>query len=102
MGDPQVVLLSSLDDALSGGPLGAEGGHKRVVLAAQHEDVRVGLVHVVVEFRELPFLHRALLTPCSLCSRYDTICADVSVTYGPKKGILTTAKSKSMRKITYL
>src|SRR5215213_5640634 len=56
-----VVLLGSLHDTLPRCPPSAEGGHKRAVLAAQHDYVWVRLVYVVVEVGEHLHLHAHLL-----------------------------------------
>src|SRR5215211_3907430 len=67
LGDPQVVLLGGLTDALPGDSSCAEGGYKGAILAAQNGNVGVRLVQVVVEFRKHSLLHRApLITVCSL------------------------------------
>jgi|SRR5829696_5615158 hypothetical protein len=50
--DPEkfaVACLGGFDDALSGGPPLAGGGHEGAVLAAQDRHVRVRFVQVVVE-----------------------------------------------------
>jgi hypothetical protein len=39
-----LILLGGLEDALPGGPPGAEGGHYRAILTAQDEYVGVRLV----------------------------------------------------------
>jgi hypothetical protein len=46
-----VVFLGGGCNALRGGTTCTEVGHKGAVLAAQHDDVRVGLIQVVVELR---------------------------------------------------
>ena len=63
-----IVLLGGLHYALLGGSLCTEGSYKRTVLTAQYEDVGVGLVQVIVEFREHRFsflLHRSTSTQLS-------------------------------------
>jgi hypothetical protein len=49
-----------LENALPGSPAGAEGRHEGAVLAAQHEQVGVGLVEAVAELGQQgdPFAHR--------------------------------------------
>ena len=60
-----VVLLGGLRDAFSRGPPSAEGGHKRAVLAAQCDYVRVRLVYVVVE---LGGIFSSTLSPLRACN----------------------------------
>ena len=58
-----VVFLGGGCSALRGGTTCTEVGHKGTVLAAQHDDVRIGLIQAVVELRWLQLLN---LLPCSL------------------------------------
>ncbi len=44
---PLPVRARCFEDAVPGGAPGAEGSHEGAVLATQHQDVGVGLVHVV-------------------------------------------------------
>src|SRR5215218_4198491 len=53
----EVVLLGGLRDAFSRSPHNAEGGHKRAVLAAQCDNIRIRLVYIVVELGEHLLLH---------------------------------------------
>ncbi len=52
-----VVFLGGLYDALFGNAAGAEGCNEGTALAAQHENVRVAFVQVVVKCRELILIH---------------------------------------------
>ena len=47
-----VVFLGGIEEALPGSPCCAEGGHEGTVFAAQDENVRVGLIQVVVKLRK--------------------------------------------------
>src|SRR5918994_7934610 len=53
----EVVLLGGLRDASPRSPPSAEGCHKRAVLAAQCDYVRVRLVYVIVELGEHLLFH---------------------------------------------
>jgi hypothetical protein len=58
----EVVFLGGLRDAFSHSTPSAEGGHKRAVLAAQCDYVRVRLINVVVELGEHLLLHALSFT----------------------------------------
>src|SRR5215212_9695364 len=65
-----VVRLGGLQDTLPRGPLSAEGGHKRAVLAAQDHYVWIRLVQVVAELWKPSLYHPHHAPPPPSGERY--------------------------------